>query len=134
MLRVVIAAVLLGHGIGHSMGLLQALKIATVNPTWAGDSWVLTGIAGPTLTQAVGAILWTAAIVGFAALAAIVVSWLPPSWWQPLAIGSAFVSMLGLLLFPVAFPTLSSIGALAVNLALLVTVLGYHWAPSVLAA
>ena len=33
MLKVVIALVLLAHGIRHSMGMLQVLKVATVNPS-----------------------------------------------------------------------------------------------------
>jgi len=130
MLKVVIALVLLAHGIGHSMGMLQVLKVATVNPQWNGDSWVLSGFAGTTMTHAVGVVLWTAAIVGFAGVAAVVVGWLPESLWQPLAIGSALVSIAGLIVFPIAFPTFSTIGALAVNVALLVAVLWYHWVPS----
>jgi hypothetical protein len=134
MLKLIIALVLLAHGIGHSMGLLQVFKIATVNPQWNGDSWLLTGPAGMTVTQVVGVSLWTAAIVGFAALAAVIVGWLPEAWFTPLAIGSATVSTVGLFFFPVAFPVFSTIGALAVNVAVLVAVLWYHWIPSDLAA
>lgn len=32
MIKIVIALVLLGHGIGHSMGLLQIFKVATISP------------------------------------------------------------------------------------------------------
>ena len=83
MLKTVIAVVLLAHGIGHSMGMLQMLKVATVNPSWNGDSWLLTGAVGTTVTQVVGVVLWVAAIVGFAALAASVMGWLPVAWFQP---------------------------------------------------
>jgi hypothetical protein len=134
MLRIVLALVLLGHGIGHSMGLMQALKVATVNPQWHGDSWILTGIAGTTVTQAVGAVLWTAAIVGFAAVAGVVIGWLPATWWQPLAVGSSLVSLVGVLVFPLAFPTFSTIGAVVVNVAVLAAVTLFDWAPSDLAA
>jgi hypothetical protein len=134
MLKLVIAVILLAHGIGHSMGLLQIFKVATVNPQWHGDSWLLTGPAGMTLTQIVGASLWTAAIVGFAALAAVVVGWLPEAWFGPLAIGSAAVSLVGLLLFPIAFPLFSTVGAAAVNVAVLAAVLWFQWVPSDLAA
>ena len=134
MLKFVIAVVLLAHGIGHSMGLLQLLKIATVNPQWHGDSWLLTGPAGTTLTHVIGAALWSAAIIGFAALVAVVVGWLPQAWFGPLAIGSAVVSLVGLVLFPIAFPLFSTIGAAAVNIAVLAAVLWFHWVPSDLAA
>lgn len=133
MLKVVIGLILLAHGIGHSMGLLQIFKVATVNPAWNGDSWLLTGVAGPTATQAIGGLLWAVAIVGFVALGTVVLGWLPEGWWTPLAIGASLVSLAGLLLFPIAFPTFSSIGALAVDAAVLVAVFWFHWAPSDLA-
>jgi hypothetical protein len=133
MLKVVIATVLLAHGIGHSMGLLQIFKVATVNPYWHGDSWLLTQAAGTTATQVVGGLLWTAAIVGFAALGVAVMGWLPAAWFVPLAIGSSIVSLLGLLFFPLAFPIFSTIGALGVDLAVLLAVVWFHWMPAEIA-
>jgi hypothetical protein len=130
MFKIVIALVLLAHGIGHSMGLLQLFKVATVNPQWHGDSWILTGPAGTTVTQVVGGLVWTAAIVGFAALAATVLGWLPASWFPPLAVGSPVVSLAGLLLFPIAFPTFSTLGALVVDVVVLVAAIWYLWVPA----
>jgi hypothetical protein len=134
MLKILIGLVLLAHGIGHSMGLLQVFKVAAVNPEWQGDSWILTGLTGATATQWIGAVLWTTAIIGFAALAAVVVGWLPEGWWEPLAIGSAAVSLAGLALFPTAFPIFSTVGALVVNVAVLAAVLWADWTPSDLTA
>lgn len=129
MLRMTIALVLVAHGVGHSLGLLQLLRIATVNPGWQGDSWLI-GSLGTGVTQAVGACLWALAIVGFAALAAIVAGWLPITWFRPVAIGAAAVSLAGLAVFPTAFPATSSIGALAVDIAVLVGVVVMRWDPS----
>ena len=134
MLKIAIGLVLLAHGIGHSMGILQVLKVATVNPVWHGDSWLLTGPAGTSVSTAVGVVVWAASIVGFAALAAVVVGWLPATWWQPLAIGSSVISLIGLLLFPTAFPTFSTIGALVVDAAVLAAVFAFHWGPADLPA
>jgi len=134
MLNVVIALVLLAHGIGHSMGLIQVFDIATVNPAWHGDSWALTGLAGQGLAQAVGVVLWTLSIIGFTAAAAVVVGWLPEAWWAPLAVGSSIVSLAALLLFPMAFPTFSTFGALVVDVVVLASVLWLHWTPSDLTA
>jgi hypothetical protein len=134
MLKIIIAVVLLSHGIGHSMGLLQAFKVATVSPQWKGDSWVLTRSVGSAISQIVAVSLWSFAIVGFAALAAVVIGWLPEAWWVPLAVGASAVSLAGLFLFPVAFPLFSTLGALAANVAVLVAVLWYQWVPSDLAA
>jgi hypothetical protein len=133
-LKVIIALVLLAHGIGHSMGPLQVFKVATVNPQWHGDSWLLGGGVGTAASQFVGVALWTLAIIGFAALAAVVMGWLPEAWFGALAIGSSIVSLAGLLLFPVAFPMMSTIGALVVDVAVLAAVVWYHWLPSDLAA
>jgi hypothetical protein len=134
MLRIVIGVVLIAHGIGHSMGPMQMFKVASVNPAWQGDSWILTNVAGQGLTQAIGVVLWTVALVGFAALGAVVAGWLPASWWQPLAVGSSIVSLAGLVLFPVAFPVFSSIGAAVIDVAVLVAALWLNWTPSDLAA
>ena len=134
MVRIVIALVLMAHGIGHSIGIMQSLRIATINPDWNGDSWLITGFAGTSVTQAVGVVVWTGALVGFLLAAAVVVGWLPETWWAPLAVGSSLLSLAGLLLFPVAFPTTSTLGALVVDLAVLAAVLWVDWTPSDLAA
>jgi hypothetical protein len=78
--------------------------------------------------------LWTVAMVGFAAAAAVVMGWLPEGWWVPIAVGSSLASLLGVVLFPGAFPPFSTIGALAVDVAVLAAVLWYGWQPSDLAA
>lgn len=134
MLNVIIALILVSHGIGHSMGLLQVFKLASVNPRWNGDSWLLTGPTGPTLTHIVAVSVWSVAIVGFAALAAVILGWLPDAWFAPLALGSSLVSLVGILLFPMAFPVFSTIGALTANVAVLVAVLWFNWVPSDLSA
>ena len=134
MIKTAIGLVLLAHGIGHSMGLLQIFKIAAVNPEWHGDSWLLTGITGATVAQAIGVVAWTVAMVGFIALAGILFGTLPSTWWAPLAIASALASLAGLLLFPLAFPTFSTLGALVVDMAVVVAVGWYHWAPADLAS
>ena len=134
MVDIVVAVVLFAHGIGHIMAPLQIARIATVNPAWAGDSWLLTGPVGPTATQVVAIVLWIAALVGFVVLAAVVIGWAPTAWWVPLAIGSATVSLVAIALFPLALPPFSVVGAVAVDVALLVAVLWLHWAPTVTAA
>ncbi|HET8776208.1 MAG TPA: hypothetical protein VFN76_00975 [Candidatus Limnocylindria bacterium] len=129
MLRIAIVLVLFAHGIGHSMGLLQLFRLAVINPAWKGDSWLLAGTAAPVSTV-LGVIVWTTAIIGFSAAAAILLGWLPAAWWEPVAVGAAVVSLVGLLLFPTAFPTASSIGAFAVDAAILVAVLWARVGPA----
>jgi hypothetical protein len=133
MVKLVIAVVLLAHGIGHSLGLLQMFDVATVNPAWRGDSWILSGPLGTTVTQAVGIVVWVGAIVGFGVAAAIAIGWLPAAWFEPVAIVSSVLSLMGIALFPMAFPTMSTIGALAVDVGLLAA-LWLHWLPSEITA
>jgi hypothetical protein len=134
MVKIVVAVVLFAHGIGHVLGPLQVAKVAQVNPTWAGDSWLLTGVAGQMASNVVGLVLWVAAVVGFVASAAVVMGWLPASWWVPLAVGSSVVSLVAIALFPAAFPLTSTIGAVIVDIAVLVAVVGLKWAPTALPA
>jgi hypothetical protein len=133
MWKFVIGIVLIAHGIGHSMGILGLFKVAEVNPAWHGDSWILSNVAGDVLTQAVGATLWSVAMIGFIALGLVAFGWLPVAWWQPIAIVSSIASLAGVVLFPIAFPTFSTIGAVVVDLAVLYTVLT-GWIPSDLPA
>jgi hypothetical protein len=130
MLKIVIALVLFAHGVGHSMGLLQMFGMATVNPTWRGDSWLLTSPLGTTGTQLIGAIVWGAAIVGFSVAAAAVVGWLPATWFGPVAIAASLVSLAGVVLFPIAFPTFSTIGAVLADLAVMLAVTWNSWTPA----
>ncbi len=131
MLRIVVALVLLGHGIGHSLGLLQSSRVITVNPTWQGNSWLLSGIVGPTATQLIGIVLWTVALIGFVALAGVVMGLVPATWFGPLAIAACVASLLGVVCFPVAFPTLSTAAALVVDVAVL-TAVWLRWDPEML--
>jgi hypothetical protein len=133
-IKIVLAIILLAHAIGHTLGPLQVFRIATVNGQWNGDSWLLSGALGTTAAQAIGIMLWGAALVGFGLLAAVVLGWLPESWWAPLAIGSALASLAGLALFPTAFPLLSSVGALVVDLAVLGAAAWLRWTPAALAS
>ena len=134
MVRIVIALVLAAHGIGHIMGIVQVLNVARVNPSWDGRSWLLSDAAGSAVTDAVGVALWSIALAGFVVLAGVVLGWLPEGWWAPLAVTASIASIAGLVLFPTAFPTFSTLGAAIVDAAVLVGVLWYHWTPADLAA
>jgi hypothetical protein len=134
MLKLVIALVLLAHGIGHILGLLQVFKVATVNPAWTGGSWILDGFVGTSVSQLVGSVLWLVALVGFAATAAVVLGWLPDQWFVALALGSSIASLAGLALFPNAFPTTSTIGAFVIDVLVLAATLVYRWRPDELTA
>jgi hypothetical protein len=134
MIKLAIAIVLFAHGIGHTMGPLQTFKVTVVNPAWSGDSWLLTNVAGQTVTVAIGVVLWAVALVGFIAAAAVVMGWLPEGWWAPLAIAASIASLVAIALFPSAFPIFSTIGAAIVDIGVLVAVVWLRWTPSALVA
>jgi hypothetical protein len=134
MLKVVIALVLAAHGIGHVLGILQVLRVGNVDPAWDGRSWIIGSIVSPGVSEAIGVVLWTVAMAGFLALAGVVMGWMPSEWWPTLAVVASAASIAGIVLFPDAFPTFSTIGALIVDIVVLVVVLWSHWSPSDLAA
>jgi hypothetical protein len=129
MLKILIAIVLFAHGVGHILGPLQVTRVAVANPDWNGDSWLLSGATGTSGAQVVGVFLWLAAMVGFIALAAVVMGWLPASWWVPLSIAASATSLIAIVLFPTAFPTTGTIGAAVVDIAVLVAVVFGQWVP-----
>jgi hypothetical protein len=134
MVNVLVAIVLVAHGIGHVLGPFQVLKVTRVNPTWTGDSWLLTSAAGQSASNVIGMVLWIAALLGFVAAAAVVIGWLPASWWVPLAVASSVASLVAIALFPNAFPMTSTVAAVVVDVAVLAAVLVFRWTPTTLPA
>ena len=121
-LRLILALVIGAHGLGHILFLVSLLGVADWGQStrsWLlGDGW---------LAKLPGGLIWITVIIGFVAVA---VGFLNESeWWRSLAITSAIISSLGLLLFwatPVNSPTLS---ALIFNLLVLGSLLIFNWPP-----
>ena len=117
-LRILIAGALLVHGVGHTLGLFMPAR-----------SWLMPN-AGETALRTVSRILWVLAAAGFIlsflGFLGVVV---PTDWWRPLAVVFALVSLLGLVLFWGTWPTFNTIGALAMNIAVLATQLWLRWPP-----
>ena len=67
------------------------------------------------------------------AAAGVVLGWLPSDWWTPFALVASVASLAGIVLFPSAFPNFSTLGALSVDIAVLVAVLWARWTPADLA-
>ena len=130
--KLIIAGALTLHGLGHG-GALGALiwigaRPGTNTGGWlAARSWLVPGLAAETATT-VASIVWILSLIGF--VAAALAFWgilLPGEAWRPLAVVSAIVSMLGIMLFIGTWPTFNTLAALGVNVAVLVAVLGLHW-------
>jgi hypothetical protein len=139
-IRIIITAVLLLHGIAHGRALVALIAYATganPSPRLPIRSWLFPGL--PLRTAAIiASIFWLLATLGF--IAAGLSFWgvmFPPAAWRQLAILSAVISTLGILLFSATWPgastrkesTLDVLIALLVNLAVFVALLGLHWPP-----
>jgi hypothetical protein len=118
LLRVLIAGALFVHGVGHTLGFFMPAR-----------SWLLPGAGEPVL-RIVGGIIWALATVGFiAAFLGFIGFLVPAEWWRPLAIAFAVVSLLGLFLFWGTWAAFNTIGALGMNIAILVLLLWVKWPP-----
>jgi len=128
-LRALIAVVLFIHGIGHIMGVIPALQLLDVKG-WNSHSWLLTPLIGEAASRILSAILFLIALVGFVGSALALLGWLVPhDWWRPLALVSAVISLITVVLFWNAFIALvpNKVGALGVNIAVLVCLLVLNW-------
>jgi hypothetical protein len=124
--RIILAVVVGAHGIGHVLFLVPLLGIADWGQSTG--SWLLAKLGRDVVTRIVGSLLWLAATLGFVAVAVGILG--QQEWWRSLAIGSAAVSILGLVLFwsrPVSSPKLS---ALLFDIVVLVALLVLRWPPS----
>ena len=128
-LRIIIGLVLLVHGIGHTMAFFPALKISSTD-TWHHRSWLLTPLIGETASRVISIILFGSAFVGFIAAALGLFGWLVPhDLWRTLAVVSAVISLVALALFWNSFVAFfpNKIGAIVVNIAVLVCLLWLNW-------
>jgi hypothetical protein len=128
-LRAIIAAVLFIHGVGHFMGVMPALRLVEITG-WNSRSWLLNPLLGEGVARFISIILFVAALVGFLATALGVMGWLVPhDTWRTLALLSAVISLVALVLFWNAFVSFipNKLGAIAVNVATLVCLLGLNW-------
>ena len=136
-LRAIVAFVIAFHGLGHAMGIIPALGIVNTEGAsqgwlqkWSSHSWLLTNLLGNTVSGILCVVLYGAALIGFLSAALALLGWgIPHDWWRTLALASAVVSLVALLLFWNAliffFP--HKVGALAINIATLICLLALNW-------
>jgi hypothetical protein len=124
MLRLVLAVVVLAHGVGHLLFLGPSLRIAD----WAGQtshSWLLTETIGDGPSRAIASAIWITTVVLF--VAGVGAFLLDSAWWREITIAGAVVSILGIVLFWDGLATSSAAFALAFDVVLLVSLLLVHW-------
>ncbi len=122
MWRYLIAIVLLAHGIGHIMPLMAAWTPRISKVGFSDASWIFSGGVGvgSPIGQAFG-LLGLVALIGFVADALGLVT--QQTWWPMVTIAAAAISIVTIVPWLNAWPTGSMIGALLVDVAVLVALL-----------
>jgi len=118
---IVVAIILIIHGLGHGLGMLAAAGI-TLSPTHSPDSWLFTRLLGDTGARVIGFAIWSVALVCFVGAGLGLLGWLvPQEAWPSWAIVASVISLISLALFwnglPFFFP--NKAGVIVVDLAVL---------------
>lgn len=119
-IRILIAGALLVHGIGHTLGFWMPVR-----------SWLLAGLSEPS-RRTISSIFWILSAVGF--IAASLGFWgilIPSDGWKIIAIATSIISLTGLILFIGNWPFFNTVGAIGLNILILVSLLWIHWLPGV---
>ena len=118
-IRILIAGALFVHGTGHLLGFWMPAR-----------SWLFPNLGEHSL-RIISSIFWILAAVGFlAALLGFLGVLVPSHLWRPLAVGTALVSILGLVLFWGTWPAFNTIGAFGMNITVLITQIWLQWPPT----
>lgn len=131
LVKIVVAGVVAAHGVGHLLGWVPAWGLASFDGL-SSRSWLLTGFAGDGIARLAAGVLFLIPFVGFMIAAAGLLLGQPS--WRQVAVGSAIVSLAATALFPQSFATSSTIGSVAVDLAVLYGILVAHWGTDVIVA
>jgi hypothetical protein len=136
-LRAIIGFVFGFQGVGHAMGIIPALQIVKVEASgsrwlknWSSHSWLLTKVLGEPVSRILCIVLYGAALLGFIGAALALLGWVVPhDWWQTLAVVSAVISLVVILLYwnALIFLFPHKVGAIGVNVATLVCLLTLNW-------
>jgi hypothetical protein len=116
MIRIIVALILIAHGLGHSMGVLAAwttVPYGLSNRPWLFSSGVLLDSA----TGRVWGLLWLAALVVTTAGGAGLL--LHQDWWRTVAVAGAVLSLVAIGPWLGAMPLGSAIGAVVVDILVL---------------
>jgi hypothetical protein len=119
-IKVAVLAVLIGHGLGHVMAPQAAFAPPGALPRSAsaiiGSGLTIVSPAGKSL-----ALLWLIPMVGF--LAGTYGLWVGQEWWRPVLAVASVASIAVVLPWWGVMPTFSYLGAIAVDIAVLVGIL-----------
>lgn len=120
--RYLLTALLAAQGVAHLLFIGPLLGGAAWSA--AGDSWLLTPLAGHLAALLVGGPLWIAAAVAFAVAAFGVYADAP--WTRRVSIAAALISLAGLLLFWLPVPPLPMFLVFVGDLTVLSATVWFH--------
>jgi len=123
-MTMLIAVVVLAHGVGHILFLGPALRVVA----WADQtshSWLLTAALGDGPSRAIASLVWSAAIVLFVAGVAGYVT--DAAWRRAATVIAALVSLVGIVVFWDGLAMPSAVFALIADLTILAALLIAHW-------
>jgi hypothetical protein len=123
LIRVLLAIVVLAHGIGHVLFAPQVQSVMRVPAT--GNSWLLTGALGKGLTDVVATAVALGLVVAFSVAAFGLFT--QAAWWRSLLIAASAISIGLIALFWDGLPTSSAFFAITFDAAALVALLVLHW-------
>lgn len=120
------------HGLVHLWYVVLAQRLVDFKPEmgWSGQSWAFTSVLGDPATRLLATVVFVLVTAGMVIGGTGVV--VQASWWRPLLIGTLVVSSLGIVLFwdgGMAMLMEKGVLGLLINVALLVTLLGFNWPP-----
>ena len=129
MITTIIAIILMAHGLGHVLGILAGMGIK-LSERHSLHSRVFSRLLGKNVSIFLGSVLSLAAIIFFLATGLSLSGWfLPVHLWTTLGIIASLISLFLLVFYrdflPFLFP--NKIGAVIINLYLIMTILWWHW-------
>jgi hypothetical protein len=132
LIKIIIPLVFLLHGLGHggAIGALISIDRGLSSGKWlSARSWLFPNLPART-AKAVAITFWGLSLLGF--VAAALSFWgilVPVEWWRQLALIFASISFIGIVVFWGRWPMFNTLAAQAVNLAVILTQLWFHWPP-----
>ena len=130
MLRFIVGAFVVLHGLVHLLYFAQSRRVFELQPgmVWPDGSWVFSRLLGDKATRRLASIACILAATGFVVGGAAIL--LGQAWWHPVVVGAAaFSATVFFLFWNGKTQRLAQQGAIAtlINLAILVYVLVLQW-------
>jgi len=130
--KVIVALVLVAHGLGHALGTLPVFGMK-LSREHSADSWLISKFLGDGPARGLCVIIHTLALLVFGVAGSALAGW-GFQWvdWEAVTVLGAILSLSALLLFWHAFPFFfpNKVGVIPVNVLALLGILVLRWPPA----